>query len=164
MELGAIYEAFGRDRSCKLVRSISLGALKTYGVYEAIKVRSRQRTLNRQKLRAAAPQMWERIKDGDADLARDLSQAVLVSNIPMIIVVLDLLEIEHDDNGFFAKDSDYSSQLSEGWDQRVFDNCKDNYDEDLVLLYINHLGWETGVLEAPFLGATETAGAEAEAS
>ena len=155
MELTAVYEAFGSDRTCNLVRSVSLGALRTFGVYEAIKVRSRLRTLNRQKLRAVAPRLWERIKDGDAGLARDLSQAVLVSNIPLVVEVLDLLEIEHDGNGFFAKDGDYSSQLSDGWEQRVFEHCKDRFDTDLVLLYINHLGWEMEALAEPFLQPAE---------
>ena len=155
MELTQVYEAFGRDRTSGLVRSVSLGALRTYGVYEAIKVRSRLRTLNRQKLRAAAPRMWEQIKGGDADLARDLSQAVLVSNIPLIIEVLDLLEIEHDDNGFFDKDGDYSGQLSEGWQRRVVEHCKDRFDPDLVLLYVNHLGWELQALDEPYLEPTE---------
>jgi len=155
VELTEVYEAFGSDRTSRLVRSVSLGALRTYGVYEAIKVRSRLRTLNRQKLRAAAPRLWEQIKDGDADLARDLSQAVLVSNIPLIVEVLDLLEIEHDDNGFFDKDSDYSSQLSDGWEQRVFEHCKDRFDPDLVLHYINHLGWELEALAEPYLEPNE---------
>lgn len=156
MELTAVYAAFGSDRTSGLVQTVSLGALRTFGVYEAVKVRSRLKKLNRQKLRAAAPKMWERIKDGDTDLARDLTQAVLVSNIPLVVEVLDLLEIEHDGNGFFAKDGDYSSQFSNGWEQKVFKHCKDRFDTDLVLLYINHLGWEMDALDKPFLGSGPT--------
>ncbi len=151
MELTAVYRAFGSDRTCKLVRSVSLGALRTYGVYEAIKVRSGLRRLNRQKLRDAAPRMWQQIKDGDADLARDLSQAVLVSNVPLVVEVLDLLGIEHDGNGFFAREGDYSGQLFDGWAERAFAHCRDRFDTDLVLLYINHLGWEMKALAEPYL-------------
>ena len=153
MELAEVYVALGQDRTVRLARTISIGALKTYGVYEGIKIRSRLHKFNRQKLRAAAPKLWRRISSGDGGLARDFSQAVLVSNIPLIIEVLDLLEIEHDENGFFAKDSDYSEQLSSNWPDTVSESVAGRYPEELVLLYINHLGWETGTLDEPFLGS-----------
>ena len=153
MELAEVYLALGQDRTVRLARTISIGALKTYGVYEGIKIRSRLHRFNRQRLRAAAPKLWRRIASGDGGLARDFSQAVLVSNIPLIIEVLDLLEIEHDENGFFAKDSDYSEQLSSDWAGTVSKSLAGRYPEELVLLYINHLGWETGTLDEPFLGA-----------
>ncbi len=157
MDLAQVYQALGEGRSDRLVRTVSIGALKTYGVYEAIKIRSRLHTLNRQKLRAAAPKMWQRIAQGDSDLARELTQAVLVSNIVLIVEVLDLLGIEHDENGFFEKDADYTKQLASGWERTVFDRFRERYPEELVLLYINHLGWETGVLEQPYLGGTADA-------
>lgn len=152
-----MYRAFGQERSDRLVRTISIGALKTFGVYEAVKVRSRLHRLNRQKLRAAAPKLWERVTDGDADLARDLTQAVLVSNIPVVVDVLERLGIEHDGNGFFAKDGDYSEQLADGWAGRVYAECRQSHDEDLLLLYVNHLGWETDSLDEPFLGDSAAA-------
>ena len=152
MDLVRVYAALGQDRCIRLVRTISIGALRTYGVYEAIKIRSRLHTLNRQKLRAVSAKLWKRIADGDADLARDLSQGVLVSNIPLVVAVLDHLGIEHDDNGFFAKDADYSQQFASGWTESVFKEFTGRYSEDLVLLYINHLGWETGALDSPYMG------------
>ncbi len=157
MNLVGVYESLGQERCGQLVRAISIGALRTYGVYEAVKVRSRLHTLNRQKLRAASPKLWKRIAEGDADLARDLSQAVLVSNIPLIVAVLEFLGIEHDENGFFAKDADYSEQLASGWAGSVFEQFSGRYPEDLVLLYINHLGWETGTLDSPYTGPDKEA-------
>ncbi len=152
MDLVGVYAALGQDRCTRLVRTISIGALRTYGVYQAIKIRSRLHTFNRQKLRAASQKLWRRILDGDADLARDLSQGVLVSNIPLVVAVLDFLEIQHDDNGFFAKDDDYSQQFAAGWPEAVFEEFSGRFSEDLVLLYINHLGWETGALDIPYMG------------
>ncbi len=152
MDLVEVYQALGQERSNRLIRTVSIGALKTFGVYEAVKVRSRLQRLNRQKLRMAAPKLWKRISEGDAGLAREMAQAVLVSNIPLIVEVLEQLGIEHDGNGFFDKDGDYSDRLAEGWQGEVFAKCREKYDEDVVLLYINHLGWESGTAEEPFLG------------
>lgn len=163
MDLVGVYAALGQDRCTRLVRTISIGALRTYGVYQAIKVRSRLHTLNRQKLRAVSQKLWKRIAEGDADLARDLSQGVLVSNIPLVVAVLDFLNIEHDDNGFFAKDADYSHQFASGWPEAVFREFSGRFSDDLVLLYINHLGWETGALDIPYMGpAAGSVAAESE--
>lgn len=161
MELATVYQALGRERSGELVKTVSMGALRRYGMYQAMKVRSRLRTLNRRKLRALAPRLWDRILKGDTGLARDLSQAVLVSNIPMMVSVLDLLGVKHDGSGFFDKDGDYSDKFEAGWEAKVVDHCKGSFDDDLVLLYINHLGWEAGVLDSPYLGG---AAATADAS
>ena len=158
MDLVEVYQVLGQERCKSLVRTVSISALKTFKVYEAIKVRSRLSRLNRMKLRAAAGKLWQRVADGDEDLARDLSQAVLVSNIPMIVEVLDYLEVEHDGNGFFSKDSDHSDKLSGDWPTRAFAHCKDRFDSDVVLLYINYLGWETDSLSAPFLGDDAASG------
>ena len=161
MDLAEVYVALGQERTVRLVRTISIGALKTYGVYAGIKIRSRLRKFNRRNLRSAAPRLWLRMKAGDSALAQELSQAVLVSNIPLIVFVLDLLQIEHDGNGFFSKDTDYSSQLTAGWEERVFAEAANRYPEDLVLLYINHLGWETATLGRPYLGpSSESPGTE----
>lgn len=153
MDLVEVYSALGQERCRLLVRAISIGALRTYGVYEAIKIRSRLRRLNRQKLRASSAKLWKRITEGDQALAHDLSQAVLVSNIPLIVEVLDLLGIEHDENGFYARGTDHSKQLGQGWPDRVCTEITGQYPNHLLLLYINHLGWETGTLESPFLGS-----------
>ena len=125
MDLVEVYQALGQERSNRLIRTVSIGALKTFGVYEAVKVRSRLQRLNRQKLRLSAPKLWKRISEGDAGLAREMAQAVLVSNIPLIVDVLEQLGIEHDGNGFFDKDGDYSDQLAEGWQDGVFEKCRE---------------------------------------
>lgn len=152
MDLAEVYEALGQERVVRTARSISMGALKTFGVYQALKVGSRLRKLNRSNLQRAARNLWQRVADGDTDLGRDLSKAVLVSNIPLVIDVLDCLELEHDGNGFFSEDSDHADKLSEGWAEKAFAHCKDRFDQDLLLLYINYLGVETEALDEPFLG------------
>ena len=162
MDLVDVYQALGQERSSRLIRTVSIGALKTFGVYEAVKVRSRLQRLNRQKLRLAAPKLCKRISEGDAGLARDMAQAVLVSNIPLLVEVLDQLGIEHDGNGFFDKDGDFSDKLAPGWQDEVYAKCKEKYDEDVVLLYINHLGWETASADEPFLGESADSGPDRE--
>lgn len=152
MDLAEVYTALGQEPSARLVRSISVGALRTYGVYKGIKIRSRLRRFNRKRLRAAAPKLWQRVVAGDDGLARDLSQAIFVSNIPLMVEVLDLLEIEHDGSGFLTNDSDHSEQLTPGWERRAYDHLRGRFPKELVLLYINHLGWETDTLDEPFLG------------
>jgi hypothetical protein len=152
MELTDAYKALGQSRFESLVGAVSIGALKTYSVYESFKVRIHLTKLNRQRLRRAAPRLWDRISDGDGDLARDFAQAVLVSNIDLIVNVLDFLEIPHDGNGFFDKDADPGEKLSDGWQQRVFDKFREGNTPEVVLLYINHLGWEMDKLDEPFTG------------
>ncbi len=150
MDLVDVYAALGQERCVRLVRTISIGALRTFGVYEAVKIRSRLHTLNRQKLRAAAPKLWKRITEGDIGLSRDLSQGILVSNIPLVVGVLDFLGIEHDGNGFFSKDSENAELLVSGWPEKVYEEFVKRFPEELVLLYINYLGWETETLDQPF--------------
>lgn len=152
MDLVGVYSALGQARCANLVGTISIGALRTYGVYEAIKIRSRLRRLNRKKLRASSAKLWKRIADGDEDLARDLSQGVLVSNIPFVVAVLDHLGIEHDGSGFFANEADRVEHLTPGWAGNVFGEFSGRYPDELVLLYINHLGWETKTLDSPYMG------------
>lgn len=165
MDLAEVYEALGQERVAGSIGTISMGALKTFGVYQSLKVGSRLRKLNRLNLQRATGRLWQRVADGDTDLGRDLSQAVLVSNIPLVTEVLDCLELEHDGNGFFSKDSDHADKLTEGWAERAFAHCKDRFDQDLVLLYINYLGWETKALDEPFLGGgTDSEPSVAEAS
>ena len=152
MDLAEVYSALGQEPCAKLVRSISVGALRTYGAYQEIKIRSRLRRFNRKRLRAAAPRLWQRVVNGDEGLARDLSRAVFVSNIPVMVEVLDLLGIEHDGSGFISKVGEHAERLKPGWEQRAYDHVSGRFPEELVLLYINHLGWETKTLDQPFLG------------
>ena len=83
------------------------------------KAHARLNKLNREHLRKAAPRLWERLQEGDEDLAREIAQGVLVSNLAFVVEVLDFLEIPHDGNGFFDKDGAAAEKLTEGWQKRV---------------------------------------------
>lgn len=152
MDLAEVYSALGRERSVRLVKAISIGALKTYGVYAALKVRSRLGRFNRMRLRKAAPMLWKRIVAGDEALAQELSQAVLVSNLPLVVAALDELGIEHDGTGFFSIEQGFAEEMEPGWERRLYAQVARRFPEELVLLYINHLGWETETLDEPFVG------------
>jgi len=153
MTLSEVFAGLGRERFDGILRGVSMGALKTYKVYEAFKVRTRLLKLNRDKLRKAAPKLWDRLAEGDDDLARELAQGALVSNLEMIIEVLDFLEIPHDGNGFFDQDDDAKERLTEGWQERVFAEFGERYPEPLLLLYVNHLDWEMNEPDKVFLAA-----------
>ena len=141
MQLSDILLGLGEESFSQLIRSISIGRLKTYQLYEGAKVRLHLQKLNTESLRKAAPRLWQRIKDGEAELATDLSQCVLVSHIDMIKQVLDFLGVPHEE-GFFAKDMDASTYLKEGWQQSVMDNFKGKFPDAVLLFYVNHLAWE----------------------
>lgn len=151
MTLSEVWAALGRERFDALLRLISIGSLKTYKVYDSFKVRTRLQKLNRERLRKAADRLWERLSEEDEDLARELSQGVLVSNIEFVVQTLDFLEIPHDGAGFFDKDAKADEQLTEGWRERVLERFRDE-PEPLVLLYINHLDWELGEPQTVFTG------------
>ena len=151
MQLSEVYLALGEEALGQLLRNVSLGKLKTYQLYERVKTRFRLAKLNSESLRKAAPRLWARLNERDEELATDLAQAILVSHLEMIKQVLDLLGIPHEE-GFFAKDADVASYLTDGWQQRVFDKLKDAWPRPVLLFYLNHLSWElgkTGDLFAP---------------
>ncbi len=152
MQISGIFLALGEDTFSELVRRVSLGRLRTYQLFDQIKARTHLMKLNNEHLRKAAPKLWARIQEGEEDLAVDLSQAILVSHLDMIVEALNLLSIPHQD-GFFAKDSDVKGYLTEGWQQRVFEALKDKYPPAVVIFYVNHLGVETGVAEGVFAPA-----------
>ncbi len=139
----------GESGFTDVLRSVSMSRLRTFQIYEHIKVRTRLVKLNSENLRKAAPRLWARLSEQDEDLAADLSQAILVSHLDMIIIALDLLGVPHQD-GFFAKDADVSSHLTEGWQQRVFDALKDKYPPSVLKFYLNHLAVETGRADEVF--------------
>ncbi len=151
MTLSEVFTGLGRDRFDAILRGVSMGALKTYKVHEAFKVRTRLIKLNRDRLRKAAPRLWDRLVEGDAELARELAQGTLVSNLTMIVDVLDFLEVPHDGNGFFDKDDEAKERLTEGWQGRVLAEFGERYPEPLLLLYVNHLEWEMNEPEEVFL-------------
>ncbi len=149
MQLSEVYLGMGEPALSELLRSISLGRLKTFQLYERLKVRLYLNKLNSETLRRSSVRLWPRLKDGDEDLATELAQAILICNLNMIVSVLNFLEIPHEE-GFFAKDLDASKYLTEGWQQRVYDKFKDEYPPQTLLFYINHLDWEMTQSETVF--------------
>jgi len=147
MEICDVYLGLGQDAFERLVRSVSIGKLKTYRIYEAFKVRAHLPKVNTELLRKSAPKLWARLQEHDEDLGKDLAQAILVSHLEMIAAILDFLGIPHE-NGFFSKDLDPKRFLTEGWEDRVFLNFRERFPGPLLVFYVNHLRWE-------LLGATE---------
>ncbi|MCU1232323.1 MAG: hypothetical protein JWP63_290 [Candidatus Solibacter sp.] len=141
MQISDVYLGLGQDAFSHLIRSISIGKLKTYQIYEGFKVRAHLTKVNTEGLRKAVPKLWERIAGGDDDFAKDLAQAILVSHLDMITAVLDFLGIPHE-NGFFAKEMDAKPYFTDGWEQRVIEQFRNIFSEPLLLFYVNHLRWE----------------------
>lgn len=149
MQLSDIFVALGEPAFHQLIRSVSIGKLKTYQLYERVKMRFHMTRLNTETLRKAAPRLWTRIASREEDFATDVAQTVLVSHLEMIKDVLDLLGIPHED-GFFAKDLDASDKLTGNWQERVHEAFKTKYNEALLVFYINHLDWELTKTEQVF--------------
>lgn len=141
MQLSDIFLGLGESAVDELLRGISLGKLKTYQLFERLKTRLHVTKLNTETLRKIGPRVWERLNGHDEEFASELSQAILISHMDMIQAVLDFLGIPHEE-GFFAKDIDGAKYLTEGWQQRTFDHFRDRFPNSLLLLYVNHLGWE----------------------
>ena len=148
MQLSEVYLGLGPDAFAQLVRSISIGKLKTYQIYEGFKVRAHLHKVNTETLRKATPRFWARLGEHDEDFARDFAQVILVSHLDMIVAVLDLLGVPHE-NGFFAKDLEAARYFTEGWEERVLDKFRATYSETVLIFYINHLRWE--LLKSPEL-------------
>ena len=141
MPLTDVFLDLGQDGFGQLLRGVSMGKLKTYQLYDRIKTRAHLPKLNAEALQKATPRLWIRISDKDEEFAQDLSQAVLVCHLDMIVAVLNFLEIPHEE-GFFAKDIDPKPFLTEGWQERVHDQFKDVYPASLLRFYTAHLAWE----------------------
>jgi hypothetical protein len=152
MRLSEVFPLQAGDGFEQLVRGISIGKLKTYQMYDPFKTRAHLVKLNTENLRKAAPRLRARIAEGDEELARDLAQAVLVSHLDLIAAVLDFLRIPNE-GGFFAKDLEAATFLTEGWAGRVYEKFKGVYPEPLLLFYINHLSWELKSADPPFAPA-----------
>ena len=152
MRVSDIFAGLGEERFRELLRSISLGKLKTYQLFERVKTRLRVHKLNTEALRKVAPQSWQRIEERDEEFASELAQSILVSHLDLIVAVLGLLEIPNED-GFFSKDIDAGKYLTEGWQQRVYDRFKEQFPQSLLLFYINHLAVEVQHAEALFIPA-----------
>ena len=147
MQISEVYVGLGEEAFGQLLRTISIGKLRTYQIYEGFKVRAHLHKLNTEILRKYAPKFWERIAAGDEDFGKDLAQSVLVSHLDLVGAVLDFLSVPHD-NGFFKKDIDLKPYFSEGWEDRVYERFHGVFSDALVIFYVNHLRWE-------LLGANE---------
>lgn len=157
MRLSDIFLTLGEPAFEQLLRSVSIGKLKTYQLYERVKVRFHLAKLNAESLRKAAPRLWTRIAEGDDEFATDLAQVILVSQLDLIKDVLDFLGIPHED-GFFSKDLDASDKLTEGWQSRVYEHFRGKYPESVLVFYINHLGVEVAKATEVYQPAPVTAG------
>ena len=144
MQLSDIFVGMGAESFAQLLRSISLGKLKTFQLFDRLKTRLHVTKLNTETLRKVAPRCFNRLSEPDSeDFATEIGQAILISHLDMIKVVLDETGIPNDE-GFFPKDIDATKYLNEGWQHKVFEKFKGVYPESLLLFYINHLGWELG--------------------
>jgi len=153
MQLSDIFLRLGRENFEQLMRSISLGRLRTFQMFEPFKLRLRLHKLNSETLRNAAPRLWTRLEEKDsADLATDLSQAILISHMDLVKAVLDELGVPHED-GFFAKDTEVADFLKEGWQQAAWDKFHATYPRAPLLFYINHLALEVAKAEDVFAPA-----------
>jgi hypothetical protein len=141
MELSDIFLGLGVENFRNLLGSISMGKLRSYQLFDRLKTRAHLTKLNAETLRRSAPRLWERMSEGNKEFATDVAQAVLVSNLDMIKAVLDHLRVPHED-GFFSKDADVSSFLTDGWQQSVYGQCSDAWPKPVLVFYLNHLAWE----------------------
>ncbi|HXP83449.1 MAG TPA: hypothetical protein VN841_01940 [Bryobacteraceae bacterium] len=149
MQLSDIFLGLGEDTFQQLMRAVSIGRLKTYQIFDRVKTRLHLTKLNSETLRKAAPRIWARLQERDEEFATDVAQTILVSHLDMIRAVLDFLEIPHED-GFFAKDADVTSHLTEGWRERVWEKFHATFPPAALLFYINHLAWEMAKAEEVF--------------
>ena len=153
MQLTDAFLQPGEEGFAHLIRSVSIGKLKTYQVYEGFKVRAHLHKLNTETMRKAIPRFWSRLReDRDEEFARDLAQAVLVSHLDMITDILSFLGIPND-GGFFSKDLNAKTYLTEGWPDRVFEHFREKYPRPVLLFYINHLTAELTEAEQPYAPA-----------
>jgi hypothetical protein len=141
MQISDVYLGLGQEVFTELIRSISIGKLRTYQIYEGFKVRAHLHKLNTEVLRKSIPKFWTRISEGDEEFAKDFAQAILVSHLDMISAVLDLLGVPHE-NGFFGKDIDPKPYFTEGWENRVMEKFHGVFSDAILAFYINHLRWE----------------------
>jgi hypothetical protein len=149
MQLCDIFLRLGDEQFEQLMRSVSMGKLKTYQLFDRMKTRLHLNKLNSETLRKSAPRNWARIEAQDDEFATDISQAILVSHLDMIKAVLDQLGVPHEE-GFFAKDADVANYLVDGWQQSVWDKFHTAFPPAPLLFYINHLAWEIAKAEDVF--------------
>ncbi|HTS74654.1 MAG TPA: hypothetical protein VMG40_00535 [Bryobacteraceae bacterium] len=149
MQLCDIFLNLGEENFQQNLRSVSIGKLKTYQLFDRMKARIHTHKLNSETLRKSAPRLWVRVNERDDDFATDLSQAILVSHLDMIKAVLDHLGVPHEE-GFFAKDAEIAGYLKEGWQQGAWEKFHAAFPSAPLLFYINHLAWEIAKAENVF--------------
>ncbi|MBM3786600.1 MAG: hypothetical protein FJW30_19755 [Acidobacteria bacterium] len=121
---------------------MSLGKLRTFQLFERLKVRLRLNKLNTETLARSAPRQFERIaKERDDAFAAELAQAILVCHMDLIVAVLNHLGIPHQE-GFFDKDADIGQHLTGDWQQRSWDAHSASFPKSVLALYLNHLAVE----------------------
>ncbi len=152
MKISDVFVQLGEDAFGQLLKSVSIGKLRTYQMYERLKTRTHLVKLNTENLKKAAPRLMARLREGDAELGTDLSQAVLISHFDLIVAVLNFLQIPHEE-GFFIKDLDPAPYLTDGWRDRVFNEFQGKFPAALLLFYINHLALELSSEESVYLPA-----------
>ena len=152
MQLCDIFLRLGQDNFQQNLRSISMGRLKTYQLFDRMKTRLHLSKLNSETLRKCAPRVWTRIEEHDDEFATDISQAILVSHLEMIKAVLDHLGVPHED-GFFAKDAEVAGYLKDNWQQGTWEKFQAAFPPAPLLFYINHLAWEIAKAEDVFAPA-----------
>jgi hypothetical protein len=153
MQISDIFLRLGEERFGELMRSVSMGRLRTFQLFDALKTRVHLHKLNSETLRNAAPRLWTRLgEENSGDLAGDLAQAILVSHLDLIKAVLDDLGVPHEE-GFFAKDADVGGYLKDGWQQRAWEKFHGAFPPAALLFYINHLAWEVAKAEDVFAPA-----------
>src|SRR5258708_5124586 len=149
MQLSEVFLALGEERLRDLIKGISIGKLRTYQLYERFKIRTHLTKLNTENLRKAVPRFWQRLSEKDNEFASDLSQAILIPHMELIVAVLNFLGVPNQ-QGFFDKDLDAKKHLTEGWQARAWEQFQDQYPPSLLLFYLNHLTSELDLGE-PFL-------------
>lgn len=152
MQVCDIFLRLGNERFGELMRSISVGKLKTYQLYDRVKTRLHVAKLNSEALRKTTSKSWARLEERDDEFATDLSQAILVSHLDMIKAVLDHLGVPHEE-GFFAKDAEVEEYLTDGWQQTAWDKFHTTLPPAPLVFYINHLAWEIAKAEDVFAPA-----------
>ena len=149
MQLCDVFLSLGAETFAQLLKTVSIGKLRIYQLFESVKTRAHVAKLNSESLRKAGPRLWSRLEAREEDVADDLAQAILVCQLDLVIAVLDFLGLPHE-GGFFSKDVDASQHLTEGWQQRVWEKLRDRFPHPALLFYINHLAWELAKSEPLF--------------
>jgi hypothetical protein len=152
MQLTDIYLRLGEERFEQLMRSISIGRLKTYQLFDRVKTRLHLTKLNSETLRKSTPRSWARLNERDDEFATELGQAILISHMDMIQAVLNHLGVPHEE-GFFAKDAEIQQFLKPGWQQDVWDKFHTAFPPAALVFYVNHLAWEIAKAEDVFAPA-----------